>query len=839
MIKATARYLCVLSLFLIVLSAVGAAPLMRVTFIDVEQGDCILIRTAEKTVLIDAGDDKRDAANSYIIPYLKREGIKHIDTVVISHPHRDHFGGMLDLIPAISIGEVYYSTDELSEIGEEDTERETIKGSEAQLYQRMHDMLVERDIPYIKCKMSDKLDWGKGIKVEIFHTEDKKASGAENDPLKANQNENSIIMKVTAGKVSYLFTGDAEKGAEEYVVQNFAKKLKSTVLKSGHHGSVTSSSHPFLDAVRPEYAVIMVGARNSFGHPRQETLDKYEYYKTKTFRTDLDGNVESFTDGETVQFVTNNSPVAFAKNPELISLTPNSATIQWTTNKEATTALQYGSTALSKEKVIDHSVKTHTVTITGLKPNQQYIFKAISNDPREPQKFVEFDGTFKTPEGNGIALPVIKSVETNFDKIYMKHPFKLLIPVENKSEEAAKDIYLDIYHSAMDPSNLIDQVKFTSIPAQGSVDAVVPTEIGWVGNVEIIAVLRQGKSIIDTVSMNIKVLSKLFLVDCAHGNIDYFIGKFSGMKMDLYQKLGFQMRSISKSITTKAIEDAFVVAIPHPDKDFTAAELTALKKYVTEGGSIIMFGQADYRDTSNPQFQNKLLAKIGSRIRFNDDEVCDDTNNIGAPWRFFVTTFPADHITTGGVKQLLTKSCCSLLNKDMKGLKSLKNLYVLASGDNDTYNIEVDGKADGVIYASMTTKLPVPIAACEDLGTGRVACIGDKFYQDSYYNPKSELQTPLFNSQVISWLSLSKEKTLKELFSYAASLDNEDDAELKADRASAVVEKLIKKIRADLDAKNTSPEEINAMMNNFDSRTVDGLKPAINSMIKFKEVHEE
>jgi hypothetical protein len=233
------------------------------------------------------------------------------------------------------------------------------------------------------------------------------------------------------------------------------------------------------------------------------------------------------------------------------------------------------------------------------------------------------------------------------------------------------------------------------------------------------------------------------------------------------------------------------------------------------------------------------LAKLGSRIRFNDDEVCDPTNNIGAPWRFFVSTFPAQHIVTDGVKQLLMKSCCSLLNKDMKGLKAMKNLHILASGDDDTFNIEVDDKNDGVIYASMSTKLPVPIAACEDLGTGRVACIGDKLYQDSFYGPKTQMQTPLFNSQIISWLSLSKEKTLKELFSYAASLDHEEDAELKADRASAVVEKLVKKIRSDLDSNNASPEEINTLMNNFDSRTVDGMRPTINSMIRFKEVHEE
>ncbi len=85
--------LMVLALLLAMPLFARDASLMQVTFLDVHQGDCVIIRTAQKTIMIDAGDDNRNAAQAYIIPYLKKEGIKHIDQAVISHPHRDHFGG--------------------------------------------------------------------------------------------------------------------------------------------------------------------------------------------------------------------------------------------------------------------------------------------------------------------------------------------------------------------------------------------------------------------------------------------------------------------------------------------------------------------------------------------------------------------------------------------------------------------------------------------------------------------------------------------------------------------------------------------------------------------------
>ncbi len=810
------------------------APLLRVTFLDVHQGDCTIIRSAEKTIMIDAGDDNRDAAKRYIIPYLKKEGIKHIDLAIISHPHRDHFGGFIDLLSAVSFGEFYYSTDEAA--GAEETSK---AGNDAVIYTNMLDIIKEKNIPYIKAKPGDKLDFGKGIKTEVLYCAAGAKADPNTDPTKVNQNENSIIMKVTAGKISYLFTGDAEKNAENAVIQNHPNKLKSTVLKSGHHGSKTSSSHAFLDLVQSEYTAISAGEGNSFGHPTQEILNRYDYLGIKVFRTDKDGNIESFTDGKTIEFVTNNSPIEFASKPKVISITPNSATIQWTTNRESTTEISYGPTSYSTTKSTEHGVKVHTVTLTGLKPETSYKFKAVSKDPREPSKHIVFEGEVTTPAGSGAPLPKIESVTTNYTDIYMKHPFKVRIPVVNPATEIAKGFSIELYHSAMDSANLIDKVALGNIPAKSSVDALIPTEIDWIGNVELIAVLKDGKTIVDTVSINIEVKTKLFLVDCSHGNIDYYKGKFAGLKLDIYKKSGFQMGSIYKGITYDKIKDAFVVCIPHPSTDFTKEELAALKKFNAQGGSILLYGMADYRNLSNPDMLNDVLEIVGSKIRFNDDQVCDPTNNIGAPWRFFVTKFPTETITGKTEHKLLTKSACSLVDSKYQGLKGSASIKILAVGDEDTYNNEQDNMNDGYIYASHTPRLPVPIAAAEDLGKGRIACIGDQFYLDNYYSNPAGLSTVEFNRNIVSWLALSKEKTLKELFMFAASLDEEADPEIRAERFDYVSKEILEQAKKRMSEDGTAIENINEMIEEHKSDSVNEIGLMFNQMINFERLHSD
>jgi competence protein ComEC len=805
-------------------------PLLRVTFLDVHQGDCAIIRSAEKTIMIDAGDDNRDAANTYIIPYLKKEGIEHIDLAIISHPHRDHFGGYADLFNNVTFGEFYFSTDQGIS-----SEGETKNSGASVTYTNLYNLIKKHNCGYTKAKPGDKLDFGKGIRAEVFYCE----AGAKNlpeDPTKVNQNENSIILKVTAGDISYLFSGDAEKKAEEAAVNAHSNKLKSTVLKSGHHGSNTSSTHAFLDMVEPKYAIISVGEGNPFKHPTQAILDRYEYLGIKAFRTDKDGTVETFTDGKTISLVSNSTPLEFSTKPEIISLTANSATIQWKTNRAGTTGIEYGQTGYSTKKHNENPIEVHTVTLTGLKPKTKYKFKATSRDPRENTKIITFEGTVTTPAGSDEPLPRIQEVTTNYEQIYVRHPFKIKVPVFNPADTAAKNFTLEIFHSSMYPSNLIDKVKFDNIPAKSAVEAIIPTEINWIGNVEIIAVLKDGRTIIDTASVNIEVNPKLFMVDVSHGNIDYFTGKFAGMKMDIYKELGFQMKSIYKGITYDKIKDAFVVCIPHPKEDFTKNELDALKRFVSGGGSIMLFGMADYRNYSNPDMLNDVLKAAGSKIRFNDDQLCDPNDNIGPPWKFFVTSFPNSEITGKEVKKLLTKSACSLVNDKYTALKGNKTLKIIAASKKGAYNSEADNLDDGYIYASGTSI--IPLAATEDLGSGRVACIGDQFYFDLYYNNPADLDTIEFNRNIIEWLGLSKAKTLKQMFMFAASLENEEDPELRADKFKNVSTHIMQEIKSRIESDQNEIYHINEIMDEHESEPVNELRNMFNQMIKFDELHQ-
>lgn len=809
---------------------------VKITYLDVTQGDCIIIRNGDKTIMIDAGDDKLDAAARYIIPYFKKEGIKKVDQAIITHPHRDHFGGFIELVKQFKFGEVVYSND--SDISSEG--KEVTRGSnDAIVYDGLRSLIKSKNIPYRKAQLGEKLNWGEGIVAEVLSCDNPKlykSLRGSDDTKKAaiNPNEISIVVKMTYGKTSFLFTGDAEKKAETEMVERFGKKLHVDVLKSGHHGSKTSSNHNFMDAVQPTYGVIQVGKGNSFGHPTKQTLDIYDYYKMKVFRNDLDGTIEAITDGNKIEFISNQSDIQFTSKPKVISLTGNSATIQWTTNREAVSKVIYSNGSASNEKVNNSSTKTHTVTLTGLKPNTDYTFTAISSDPRETSKFVECKGSLKTQAGSS-AMASIAKVSTNFDKIYMKHPFKAIVSVKNPAETDCTGLTLELYHSAMNPSNIIDKMSFTA-QAKATSTVSTNTKIDWLGNIELIAVLKKGNNIIDTATTNISVEPKMVFVDCNHGNKDYFTGRFAGMKMDLFQNYGFQLKSLSKGITYETIKDGFMVIMPHPSVAYTNDELNALKKFTKAGGSILMFGQSDYSNKSHPEIQNKVLDAVGSSIHFNDDQVCDPTNNIGAPFRFFVTKFPSK-ITGENVSKLLFRTCCSLISSDGNALKAKGGVTIVAMGDEDSYNQEADEKGDGYKYSVGN----IPVAAVEDLGVGRVGCICENTYQDNLYGGTSNkgLSTPEFNRSIIYWLSLGKEKTLRGLARSIADLDFEPNPEVRATKFENLSNAVLKNVRRSIAEGGNGLKVIKREMENYESESINLLKRQIQQIDTYEKIYSK
>jgi hypothetical protein len=231
---------------------------------------------------------------------------------------------------------------------------------------------------------------------------------------------------------------------------------------------------------------------------------------------------------------------------------------------------------------------------------------------------------------------------------------------------------------------------------------------------------------------------------------------------------------------------------------------------------------------------NSILKGVGSKIRFNDDQACDPTDNIGPPYRPFIKTFPNPAIT-GGVKKLLLRDSCTLINAQNKGLAASKNLFLLATGDDDFYNSDSDALGDAYIYASHTPLLPIPVAAAEDLGRGRVACIGEALYQDSFYSSPGDLDTVPFNRSIIHWLS--KEKTIRELLDYIAELDTEEDAEVRIERYAELSPMVVQYLRSAIDTDAAALQNMNEMLNEYDSSAINSLKVEIEHLNRFDSLH--
>jgi competence protein ComEC len=240
---------------------------VTVHYIDVGQGDSILIQTPEKNILIDGGDRGNTALN-----YLKQKNIRSLDIVISTHPHADHIGGLVNVLQEIEVKEVI-----------DPGIVHTTKTFEDYL-----NLIDRKDIQYTVGRAGMTRDLGAGAEMYILHP----SSPTKSTPL----NDVSVVTRITFGEVAFLFTGDAESTSEQEMLRRGAP-LTSDILKVGHHGSRTSTSSSFLNAVNPSMAIIMCGSGNTYGHPHGETLTKLSDKGVDVYRTDLHGNVIITTDG--------------------------------------------------------------------------------------------------------------------------------------------------------------------------------------------------------------------------------------------------------------------------------------------------------------------------------------------------------------------------------------------------------------------------------------------------------------------------------------------------------------------------------------------------------------
>jgi len=240
-------------------------------FIDVGQGDCILIQVNNKNLLIDSGTSD---SKEKLIKYLKKINVTRLDYVVETHPHEDHIGGMSSIIRTFDIGKFYAP--------------KAIVSSE--VFVDMVRALREKNLKIIVAQPNISMNLGPSTNCTML---------SPNKTTYENTNDYSCVIKVSYKNSSYLFTGDIETQAEYELLGN-DYDLKADVLKVGHHGSKTSTSQEFLNKVSPKIAIISCGFYNTFGHPAKETLDKLKKMNTIIYRTDFDETIILTSDGITI-----------------------------------------------------------------------------------------------------------------------------------------------------------------------------------------------------------------------------------------------------------------------------------------------------------------------------------------------------------------------------------------------------------------------------------------------------------------------------------------------------------------------------------------------------------
>ena len=244
-----------------------------VHFIDVGQGDASLILCDGKSMLIDGGTP---SCSSLIVSYLRKQSVSHLDYVIASHAHEDHAGGLSGALNACTVGKVYAPV----------TEYEAKAFNDLKKYTEKQGIMIE------KLEAGDTFMLGNSFVSVLSPSQDH-----------ADHNDDSIVLKITFGQTSFLFTGDANGDAEQ-VMLSAGVDLGSTVLKVGHHGSDDATSYVFLREVMPHYAVISCGAENSYGHPTDAVLSRLRDADTTVFRTDLQGDIICISNGKDISFTT-------------------------------------------------------------------------------------------------------------------------------------------------------------------------------------------------------------------------------------------------------------------------------------------------------------------------------------------------------------------------------------------------------------------------------------------------------------------------------------------------------------------------------------------------------
>jgi competence protein ComEC len=248
------------------------AGLLRVYYFDVGQADAMLLLLPNGTSIgIDAGES---ATQESLVKWMKEAGVTKLDALVMTHPHADHIGGMQYLIEHLPVGRIYM----------------TEASSTTKTFENLLAAIANQKIQVVRAGSGGSIALDPEVTVDIL------------SPVtlsEENKNDNSIVIRMTYRHTAFLFMGDAESQAEQALLTG-KTNLGADILKVGHHGSSSSTAKSFLSKVTPRFAVISVGADNDYNHPSQEVLDRLTAIGAQIFRTDKQGTVVIFSDGQKV-----------------------------------------------------------------------------------------------------------------------------------------------------------------------------------------------------------------------------------------------------------------------------------------------------------------------------------------------------------------------------------------------------------------------------------------------------------------------------------------------------------------------------------------------------------
>lgn len=250
---------------------------LAVYILNIGQGDAIFVETPNgNQILIDGGPNKKVLSElAKIMPFYD----KTIDMIILTHPHEDHLNGLNEVLKNYKVGAILESGNR----------------GETASYDVFQKLIKENGAKHFYARRGTKLNIAQNSRLDILLPIFNLKNGDIHDQM--------VVGKLIYGKTGFMLTGDMEKNLESYLTTFEKENLKSDVLKTGHHGSRTSTSENFLGWVSPKYTIISTGEKNKYGHPHKEVLDRLEKFGAQIFRTDLNGGIKIKSDGENINFI--------------------------------------------------------------------------------------------------------------------------------------------------------------------------------------------------------------------------------------------------------------------------------------------------------------------------------------------------------------------------------------------------------------------------------------------------------------------------------------------------------------------------------------------------------